>query len=285
LLGTFSPESEEIEGADGGPLRLDRYPARRSHSIGPVVLVHGFRAWKRWGFLPLLASRLAAEGFDAVAFSASGSGIADDSGAFAEPQRFRRNTYAQELGDLDRVVTWAIARNSRSRRASLVGHSRGGTLSILHAASDPRIACVAALAPQSRVGMWKETEIAAWERGEDVAIYDFRTRSSLPLGPDLWRDYAVHREDRYDVLRAAAALGRPLLLVHGARDRVVSPEHARILAERASPDLTELLILEGAGHSFQAGDTIRRTPPQLLEMIGSVTAWMRRMCGRDADGG
>lgn len=284
---TFSPEPFEIEGADGGPLRLDLYAPPTPASGPPVILCHGFRGYKDWGFIPLLATRLAEEGMPAVAFSASGSGVRDRDGAFVEPERFRRNTYGREIADLGIVVEWTLKRaRARDRRtasagadaplrAGLVGHSRGGTLCLIHAAADPRIGCVATLGAQSRLGIWNPEQIAAWERDEDVSIYDFRTRTHLSVGPDLWNDFKRNR-DRYDVPTAVESLEVPLLIAHGDHDRVVAPEEARRIASHAAAAMTELRIIEGAGHTFQSGDRIRRTPPQLLDMVEAVTAWMRR---------
>jgi hypothetical protein len=53
-------------------------------------------------------------------------------------------------------------------------------------------------------------------------------------------------------------------------------DEARALAALSTAAAVELRVVEGAGHSFQAGDELRRTPPPLLEMIESVAAWMRR---------
>ena len=288
LPETFSPEPFEIEGADSGPLRLDYYAApdrepRDQRSAGPprppVIICHGFRGYKDWGFIPLLASRLAESGIPAFAFSTSGSGIRDRDGAFVEPQRFRKNTYGREMADLGIVVGWALERLARNAagppRAGLVGHSRGGTLSLLYAVSDSRIGCVATLGAQSQLGIWEPDQVAAWERGDDVSIHDFRTRTRLSVAPDLWNDFKKNRS-RYDVARAVESLAIPLLIAHGDRDKVVSLEHARRIAAHASQATTELRIIEGAGHMFQAGDKIRRTPPQLLDMVEAVTAWMRR---------
>ena len=225
----------------------------------------------------MLASRLAEAGFRAVTFSVSGSGVAGRDGAFAEPERFRRNTYGKELLDLARVVEWGLARGGP--RAGLIGHSRGGTLALLHAASDRRIACVATLAAPFRIGVWKADQVAAWERGEDAPIYDFRTRTQLRLGPDLWEDFTRNR-DRYDAARAIESLEVPLLVLQGDKDAVVPLDDAVEIASHAPSVMTELRIIEGAGHSFQAGDTIRRTPPQLLDMLEAATAWMRRWLSR-----
>ncbi|HEX7078244.1 MAG TPA: hypothetical protein VF363_07480 [Candidatus Eisenbacteria bacterium] len=305
---TSPPEPFEIEGADGGPLRGDYFaPARgREEDDGPrlagapppdlspaaVVLCHGFRAYKDWGFLPLLAARIAEEGLAAVTFSFSGSGVAERDGAFTEIERFRRNTYAKELDDLERVVAWTESRvlrgtgaagDASERRAArgapirlgLAGHSRGGAIAILHAASDPRVRCVATLAAPSRIMVWPDDHWDAWKRGEPARVLDFRTRTKLPLGPDILEDIDRNRE-RYDLERATASLEAPLLVIQGDRDAAVPPDEGRALAAYGRSASTELRVIAGAGHSFQAGDRIRRTPAALLDMVEAVAAWMRR---------
>jgi len=241
-----------------------------------VVLCHGFRGFKDWGFIPFLAERLTREGLSAVAFNFGGSGIADRSGAFAEPERFRRNTYGRELGDLALVIDWIQRRRGGTAPPiGLVGHSRGGAIALLHAARDPRVHCVATLAAPPRIGEWSSDRFAAWDRGEDAVVRDFRTRTELRIAPDLYSDFRANR-DRYDVDLAVGSLAVPLLILHGDRDRVVPPGAARTLARLAAAATTEVRLIEGAGHTFQAGDTNRRTPPPLLDMLEAVTAWMRR---------
>ena len=296
---TSSPEPFEIEGADGGPLRGDLYHpaaaedaqaggATGAGAHGPpvaVILCHGSRGYKDWGFLPFLASRLAEEGLLAVTFNFTDSGIAERSGAFAEPDRFRRGTYGSELEDLRRVAGWVAARQASGApgaegepgpvRLGIVGHSRGGAIAILHAAGDSRVRCLASLAAPARIGVWPERYFDAWRRGEPVMVRDFRTRSGLHLGPEIYVDLERNRA-RYDVAAALEAIACPLLVVQGDKDRSVSVDEAREIASHVPSTLCELHVIEGAGHGFEAGDTIRRTPPQLTHMVELVTAWMRR---------
>jgi uncharacterized protein len=273
------PEPFELEGADGGPLRGDLYPGGPD-AAAAVVLCHGFRAYKDWGFIPYLAERIAREGLTAVAFNFSGSGITDREGRFGEPERFRRNTYAWELEDLRRVIDWVRDRPGGParppERVGLVGHSRGGAISILTAARDPRVACVAALATPARIMVWPDEYWEAWKRGESAAVYDFRTKARLLLGPDIYEDM-TRDGGRYDVPLALDTIATPLLVVQGDRDRQVSMEEAKEIVSRAARTSADLRVIERAGHGFLAGDRLRRTPPQLLEMVEAVTAWMRRV--------
>ncbi|HEU4940382.1 MAG TPA: alpha/beta fold hydrolase, partial [Candidatus Eisenbacteria bacterium] len=280
-----SPERFEIEGADGGPLRGDLYQGvTRGGEPRAVLLCHGFRGYKDWGFIPLLASTLAAQGATAVAFNMTGSGIVDADGVFVERERFRKSTYSAELEDLDRVARWLsrrITAGGRPAALGLIGHSRGGAMAILYAASHPEVRTVVALAAPSRIGVWPDAAFEAWREGRPHVVRDFRARAELPLGPEIYDDIARNGA-RYDLQRAAAMLTIPLLVVQGDRDRSVPVEEGRALASWGPPATTELAIIEGAGHSFQAGDKIRRTPPQLLEMIERVSAWVRRTMEPDA---
>ena len=273
------PEPFEIEGADGGPLRIDLYhPDPEAAALSgseAILLCHGSRGYKDWGFIPFLASRLAEEGLHAVTFNFTDSGIRDRSGAFEEPERFRRGTYRSELEDLGRVAEWVAQRLPQPVRLGIAGHSRGGAIGILYAPEDPRVRCLASLAAPSRIGVWPDRYFETWRRGEPVTVGDFRTRTQLLFGPEIYQDLERNRP-RYDVAAALERIVCPLLVVQGDRDRSVTVEEAREIASHVPSTLCELHVIEGAGHGFEAGDTIRRIPPQLTHMVELVTAWMRR---------
>lgn len=291
--GATEPERLELAGAgaDGGPLRLDFYAAPSSPPAATAprgaILCHGFRGWKDWGFLPTLATRLAEDGIPTATFNFSSSGISDAAGTFGEPERFRRGTYGGDLEDLRTVAEWLRQRLSTGGAAppalGVAGHSRGGAIALLHAARDRGVRAVATLGAPSRIGVWPDGYFEAWRRGAPAEVYDFRTRRTLALGPDLFADLERNGE-QYDTARAAAALTAPLLVVHGARDTIVPLSEAEALAAMGRSTATELRIVEGAGHSFQAGDKMRRTPPPLLDMVEAVAAWMRRWLGRNEFG-
>jgi pimeloyl-ACP methyl ester carboxylesterase len=244
-----------------------------------VILCHGSRGYKDWGFLPLLAARIVEEGLLAVTFSFTDSGISGRMGAFDEPERYRKGTYGSELEDLRRVVDRVASRLAEAGpgepRLGIAGHSRGGAIAILHAAGDPRVRCLASLAAPSRIGVWPNRYFEAWRRGEPVTLRDFRTRSELQLGPELYDDLERNRS-RYDIAAALERIECPILIVQGDQDRSVPVEEAREIASHVPSILCELHVIEGAGHGFQAGDEIRRIPPQLAHMVELVTAWMRR---------
>src|ERR1041385_6803317 len=106
-MATPSLTESTLPGALGEILITVRAGGRDSPRPA-VVLVHGFKGFRSWGFFPTLADRLARAGFTAITYSASGSGV-DAAGEFVHPDRFGHNTYSAELADLRTMLTalWA----------------------------------------------------------------------------------------------------------------------------------------------------------------------------------
>ena len=75
-----------------------------------VVLCHGMKGYRRWGFIPRLAEALRADGITALAIDFSHNGVAGgDGGAgggpvYPYPEMLRRNTIDRESRDLAAVI-------------------------------------------------------------------------------------------------------------------------------------------------------------------------------------
>src|SRR2546422_2141682 len=91
-----------LTGADGGALRGDVTSAGGERPV--VVVCHGLKGFKDWGFFPYVVERLARAGFAAVSFNFSGSGVGGDGERFDELERVAHNTYSKELQDLHIVL-------------------------------------------------------------------------------------------------------------------------------------------------------------------------------------
>ncbi|MFQ5804681.1 MAG: alpha/beta hydrolase [Candidatus Methylomirabilales bacterium] len=63
--------------------------------------------------------------------------------------------------------------------------------------------------------------------------------------------------------RAIADALQPVLIIHGALDRQIPVEHARLLYEATPPGRAELWIIEGANH----GETVTKDPEQYQKKV------------------
>jgi len=240
--------SFRLTGADGGPLRGD---VRTAEGARPaVVICHGFKGFKDWGYFPVTADRLARAGFAAVSFNFSGAGVGDNGETFDERERFGRTTYSAQLADLD-VVLRALGSGALGIEPSavgLLGHSMGGGVAILRAAADHTLQALVTWASVAQFGrLWHADQIADWRRTGKLDVVNQRTGDVLPLYPEILDDLERNRAT-LDVLRAAGDVRAPWLIAHGGADETVPVTDADALSSRA-PGATRL-ILEHAGHTF-----------------------------------
>ena len=250
-MGTPRLAPVRLRGCDGGPLRVDvRSGARPGDARPAVVICHGFKGFKDWGFFPRAAERLALAGFTTISFNFAGSGVGDDGESFDELERWRRQTVSGDLTDLATVVDHAALLGAPW--IGLLGHSRGGATALVHAARDGRVKALVTWAAVCRYLRWPEDDVERWRREGAIDVVNSRTGQVLPIGRDLLDDMEANAGGTQDVLGAAARLRAPWLIVHGTADETVDPREARRLHEAsvAAGGRSELMPVEGTGHTF-----------------------------------
>jgi dienelactone hydrolase len=257
-----------------GELLIDVRAGGRTTPRPAVVVVHGFKGFKDWGLWPQLADRLARAGFSAVTFNLSGSGV-DDSGEFVFPERFGHNTFSAELQDLRRVVdalTGGELGVAPPTGIGLLGHSRGGGMSVLFAAGDERVKALATWAAISTVERWPEPQRAAWRKAGVSPVKNARTGQVLPQYPDILDDIERNAA-ALDIEAAAARIAVPWLIVHGSQDESVALLEGERLAAAAPRARTRFLPIAGAGHTFGAAHPWRGATPELEQATDATLAF------------
>jgi uncharacterized protein len=235
-----------------------------------VVFCHGFKGFGRWGFYPYLAPHVAAAGLNAVTFDFSGSGVGPDRETYTDRDGFARNTYSQELADVEAVVANARDRGWLGERYGVFGHSRGGGVAILHCARSPSVGALVTWAAIGHVLRWMPHEVDEWKQRGYTEIVNARTGDVLPLNVTLLEECERLHETALNVERAAAGLAIPWLLVHGTADESVNVENAHHLYAAAGGPAAanvDLAILQGANHVFGAAHPLGPVPPDLNALV------------------
>lgn len=240
-----------------------------------IVLLHGFKGFRSWGFFPTLADRLARAGFNVVTYSNSGAGV-DESGNFVFPDRFGHNTYSAELADL-RTVLAALHAGELGIPApgslGLMGHSRGGGIAVLQAATDKKVRALVTWASISTVDRWSESVKSDWRARGKVNVVNQRTQQILPLYLDILEEVDQQGKNRLDLEAAAKLVEVPWLLLHGEDDDGVSSAESERLYAASGRATTELKIVEGAGHTFGAVHPLEAVPETLERTIQATLNW------------
>jgi pimeloyl-ACP methyl ester carboxylesterase len=273
---------------DTGVLRGDiRLPAeggstnpRGAPSDTALVVCHGFKGFKDWGFFPAVCDELATRvGCPVVSFNFSGSGVGPDLGTFSDPVSFATNTFSREVSDLGTVLDGLAAgqlgeaRLTPPARVGLVGHSRGAVPAVLVGSRRVEVRAVATWAGLARPLRYVELFPSSGDPNRPVEIRNMRTGEVLLLGRDVLEDLRENQE-RLDPLTALRGGGLPLLVLHGGQDEAVSLEDAKSYA--AAGLNAELRVLESTGHTFDVRHPYAGSTPALERVISSTVAHFRK---------
>ncbi len=241
-----------------------------------VIVIHGFKGFKDWGFFPWLTERLVDHQLAVCRFNMSRSGIGDDPETFERLDLFADDCYSTQLADL-RVVTGWVAARVPDLPIFLLGHSRGGAVALLAAAGVPGLKGLVLWSPISHVNRWDDETVARWKSGRSVEVINARTKQAMPMSRRMLDDFEATPE-RFDVMAAARSLAVHSLVIHGARDESVPVAEGRAIAG-ASP-LGSILVIENAGHTFNAIHPLVHVPFELslaAEVSAHfVNAWAKR---------
>ena len=274
----------------GDRLRGDvRFPAHdasagvsEGRDTSVIVVCHGFKGFKDWGFFPFVAERLAiGTGSTVVSFNFSGSGVGPDLESFTDLEGFGRNTFSREVADLEaildglRIGRLGDARLDPPDSVGLIGHSRGAAAAILVGARRPEVRAVVTWSGIGSVFRYEEWFAESLGDGDVMEVVNARTGQRLPLYRDVLDDLRSNRA-ALDMEAAASRLGPALLIVHGTADEAVPVAEAYEL-RRAAGD-ADLAIIDGAGHTMDATHPFPGTNPRLDEAVRrTVSHFERRM--------
>lgn len=243
-----------IEGKNGRPILLDFGYKPNGHLKPVIVFAHGFKGFKDWGHFNEMMGFFIENDFAFVKFNFShNGGTVEQPIDFPDLEAFGNNNYTIELDDLSTVLDWVESieiTEIDKDQIYLIGHSRGGGVSIIAANEDVRIKKLITWAAVSDlINRYPTAIIEHWKKEGVLYIENSRTNQQMPLYYQLAED-TLENLDRFNIELATNKLTIPHLIIHGTADEVVTLEEARQIYKWSKKSLLELV--EGANHTFGA---------------------------------
>lgn len=279
-----------IPGYDGQPIlgNTHRPQGGQDAAIGVLLICHGFKGYKDYGFFPQLAQAASAavpHALIAHRFNFSHSGMTNRIETFEEPDLFERDTWRKQSSDLRTVIAAVRSGELAGQGLPIVvfGHSRGGVTALLTAGEpgvNQLLAAVVTAAAPSACSRLDSGQVEMLRRVGRLPSPSSRTGQTLHVGR-IWQDEIDADPTWHDPCRAIAAINRPVLLIHGSDDTTVPLDEARELY-RAQPD-ARLLVIDGAGHTFNTPNPLPldlTPPPETQQMIEAACGFALEHCQR-----
>jgi pimeloyl-ACP methyl ester carboxylesterase len=261
----------EIPGLEADyPIRMSLHRHEDTEARPMLIFCHGFKGFKDWGTFPLLASFFADAGFDFLRFNFSLGGTTRTSPQEIEDlEAFARNTIRRELEDLQQVIRYAKD-TWHPKAIGLLGHSRGGGITLLGAAHDASIGAVGCLAPvHDFAERYPKEVLQHWEAKGVIHVKNGRNGMDLPVYWSTAEDYKAHK-DLLDLPSLVPKMQAPICVVHGEADETLAVADAETLA--GWNPRVQLLKLPETGHTFGGKHPWeeQHLPPALLEASSAL---------------
>jgi len=215
-----------------------------------IVFTHGFMGYKDWGCWNLVEDFFTKKGYGFCKYNASHNGGTAENGIdFPDLEAFALNTYSKELFDLQQVLNWVEKEVNFTPDFYLIGHSRGGGITLLNQ-QDPRIKKISTWAAISSIEKRfpEGKQLKVWQTQGTKYVVNSRTNQKMPTKYSQYEDFIANRE-KLDIQKACETSTTPTLVFHGDEDTSVDIEEGREIASWLKSRLFEI---EEGNHTFGA---------------------------------
>jgi len=277
-MADFKETSGNFVGLDNTRIYYHNWKVVRPRGI--IVIVHGIG--EHSGRYGNLIQTLADDEISIYALDHRGHG-------HSEGKRGHVNAFKEYTDDLKTLFQLVNAEN-QNLPIILLGHSMGGVIACQYALRYPHDLSGLIL---SSAGFITAVRVPGWKRGLANLLSKLAPSFSMPTGlnsSDLSHDQAVVEayladplvhdkvSSRWfiefnragaDCLRRAAELTMPLLIIHGAEDKIVDPQGSQQVMDRASSSDKQLSLFEGLYH-----ETMNERPAEKEKVLNTIRAWI-----------
>ncbi len=239
-------------------IKCDLYFTEPQQPAPIIILLHGFKGFKDWGFLPTLAEKLALAGNIVINFDFSRNGIIDKQKMIYNAEIFASNLISIEIDDAFTIIK-SIHSNqipgynlesNWNNKIYLAGFSRGAGISIL-LSNLTQIDKLALLAPISTFNRYTKRQIENWRNTGKLIFKNYLTNQNLYINYSYIEEILVNSE-KYDLIISISKLKMPILIIHGLADLTVNVKESKMLFEAINSVQKYLILIENAGHTFNA---------------------------------
>lgn len=282
----ISISSGSIRSTEGLPIKWDLYsPISGTNRDFPVIIfLHGFKGFKDWGAFPDACEDLARSGFGVVAMNFSLNGIGDKKTEFDRLDLFERQTFTQDLKDIESVIKALQSGEIQDKHShlntdviGLIGHSRGGHVAVAAAAEFEAVQCLVTWsAVANYLDFWTDKMKKDWESKGFTEVVNSRTNQVMKLDKAVYED-ALKNEDKVIARKRVEEVRVPALFIHARDDESVPYTNSEELHIHCAAKEKELRFVAKTGHTYGIAHPFEEMefPKPFAELLDWTIGWFR----------
>lgn len=263
----------------GDNLRVSIYGFEHIGKQPCIIFVHGFKGFKDWGFGPYMGEYFSKHNFTVISFNFSHNGIGENLTEFSELDKFAQNTFSLEINELSELIDAYLNGffgEIGNKKIGLLGHSRGGAISLLTAFQKKEVDAVAVWAAVSHFDRYSERQKEKWRREGVFEVINTRTKQIFRLNTSLLDDLEKNKNGSLSIENSVRNLNRPLLIAHGEQDLSVPIKEAEQLYDWSDKSLTELFTIPAAGHTFDVQHPFIGTNNKFETLLNKTNTFFKK---------
>ncbi|NJN50059.1 MAG: alpha/beta fold hydrolase [Polaribacter sp.] len=244
-----------IDGKHHKPIVADVFYIDNHQPKPIIIFCHGYKGFKDWGAWNLMAEAFVKAGYFFIKFNFSyNGGTLENPIDFPDLEAFGNNNYTKELDDLQSVIDWIYNSKNYQQQIdnsniTLIGHSRGGGISLLKTAEEKRITKVITLASVCDFAKRTATigDLENWKKEGVKYVLNGRTKQQMPHYYQFYEDFLANKT-RLNIKNAVEKISIPLLILHGDKDTSVFIKEAENL--KSWNKNAQFIVVKDADHVF-----------------------------------
>ncbi len=256
----------------------DAYFVESKEQLPLLIFAHGYKGYKDWGAWDLMAKKFAEAGFFFVKFNFSHNGTTlENPKTFGDLEAFGKNNFSKEMLDYQQVLSYFSQDNRvNPDQVAIMGHSRGGGISVIEAFEDDSVKALITLAGVINFSYRfpRDQRLEDWKNKGVMFSENKRTAQQMPHYYQFYEDFKEN-ERRFTIQYAAQHLELPVLIIQGKKDEAVKENEAELLHKWCKN--SELLFLENANHTFGAAEpwTESNMPEDLENATNAAVSFLK----------
>ena len=238
---------------EGDFLNISTYGLENIGRLPCLIIVHGFKGFKDWGFFPYAAKYFADKGFFVITFNFSHNGIGESKLEFTELNKFAENTVSLEISELAQVVNAyksGFFGKDIFNKVCLIGHSRGGGVALLSSLIDSSTDAYVVWSSVASFERYTERQKSEWRKKGFIEVLNSRTNQMMRMNIEQLNDIEKNKTGSLSIEKAVKGLEKPLLVVHGEQDLTVPIAEAEQIYNWSNKSITDFEKIPAAGHTF-----------------------------------